>query len=429
MSRAEFDRRYERFAAQCALAQPRHDQPRLRMGERLDAEPGETLDALAGRLADKALEFHGYHHGVTEGGGRVSAGLIRVARINNCIALTHALALLADAWKRRGVKLALVPYHGRLLLAVRDFIESQLDVMLKRNVDAPNKALFATPYIKRLTRVYDDVLVLVVATPVAEVGRDHDYDYALIEPSSSRSIIQCAGRVNRHRREAVNQPNVAVLGRNLKELEVGAEARSNEAVFTRPGFESVELGERFESHAISEIAPALARRPHPGACLADPHDESAGLDNLPKWERANIAGFLEKNLTAAFVDCDYAKRTNNIYQQFQFRSGPKQVACYYDPDEGQMRQLSGAGIELKPVRENVLAPIRRHLLIGDALEMAKYSAQQSMGLDTASEDYRRRYLSVSVDPGIIPKAYFDPDLGVFTDTRLPRGTPTHRQEP
>lgn len=34
-----------------------------------------------------------------------------------------------------------------------------------------------------------------LATAVAEVGRDHDYDWAIVEPSSMRSIIQLAGRV------------------------------------------------------------------------------------------------------------------------------------------------------------------------------------------------------------------------------------------
>lgn len=30
-------------------------------------------------------------------------------------------------------------------------------------------------------------------------GRDHDYDWAIVEPSSMRSIIQLAGRIRRHR--------------------------------------------------------------------------------------------------------------------------------------------------------------------------------------------------------------------------------------
>jgi CRISPR-associated endonuclease/helicase Cas3 len=39
----------------------------------------------------------------------------------------------------------------------------------------------------------------VLGSPVTEVGRDHDYDWAVVEPSSMRSLIQLAGRVRRHR--------------------------------------------------------------------------------------------------------------------------------------------------------------------------------------------------------------------------------------
>ena len=37
-----------------------------------------------------------------------------------------------------------------------------------------------------------------LGSPVTEVGRDHDYDWAVVEPSSMRSLIQLAGRVRRH---------------------------------------------------------------------------------------------------------------------------------------------------------------------------------------------------------------------------------------
>jgi CRISPR-associated endonuclease/helicase Cas3 len=59
-----------------------------------------------------------------------------------------------------------------------------------------------------------------VATPVEEVGRDHDFDWAVIEPSSYRSIIQLAGRVRRHRKEAISTPNIAIMQYNLKGLRV-----------------------------------------------------------------------------------------------------------------------------------------------------------------------------------------------------------------
>jgi CRISPR-associated endonuclease/helicase Cas3 len=77
-----------------------------------------------------------------------------------------------------------------------------------------------------------DVKFIVVATPVEEIGRDHDFDWVVIEPSSTQSIVQTAGRVNRHRRLPRTAPNVGILQYNLQKV------RRKNIVFTRPGLET-----------------------------------------------------------------------------------------------------------------------------------------------------------------------------------------------
>jgi CRISPR-associated endonuclease/helicase Cas3 len=76
-----------------------------------------------------------------------------------------------------------------------------------------------------------------VSTPVEEVGRDHDFDWAVVEPSSFRSIIQLAGRVLRHQQLAkhIQKPNIALLQTNLKGL------MGEKIAYCRPGYESHEL--------------------------------------------------------------------------------------------------------------------------------------------------------------------------------------------
>jgi CRISPR-associated endonuclease/helicase Cas3 len=88
-------------------------------------------------------------------------------------------------------------------------------------------------------------LFLVLASPVAEVGRDHDYDWAVIEPSSMRSIIQIAGRVWRHRKKVCESPNVFVLDQNLRAL------KRESIAFHRPGFENARF--KLSSHKLSEL--------------------------------------------------------------------------------------------------------------------------------------------------------------------------------
>lgn len=67
-----------------------------------------------------------------------------------------------------------------------------------------------------------------------EVGRDHDWDWAVVEPSSYRSVIQLAGRVRRHRssKENIKSYNMAIMQFNLKGLE------NRKPAFCRPGYES-----------------------------------------------------------------------------------------------------------------------------------------------------------------------------------------------
>ena len=84
-----------------------------------------------------------------------------------------------------------------------------------------------------------------LASPVAEVGRDHDYDWAIVEPSSIRSIIQLAGRVLRHRDQVPANPNILLFSKNYKALERKA------VCYQRPGFESKKL--IMESHDLFAI--------------------------------------------------------------------------------------------------------------------------------------------------------------------------------
>jgi CRISPR-associated endonuclease/helicase Cas3 len=87
-----------------------------------------------------------------------------------------------------------------------------------------------------------------VATPVEEVGRDHDFDWAVIERSSYRSIIQLAGRVKRHLQGEVSEPNIALMQYNWKGIREHND--ENAKVFNRPGFEDLI---RLTTHDITQL--------------------------------------------------------------------------------------------------------------------------------------------------------------------------------
>ena len=84
-----------------------------------------------------------------------------------------------------------------------------------------------------------DLMLIVVASPVEEIGRDHDFDWAVIDPSSVQSIVQTAGRVNRHRLVEIDRPNIAIMQINYR---CAQSADPGKRAFYWPGFETKAYG-------------------------------------------------------------------------------------------------------------------------------------------------------------------------------------------
>lgn len=189
-------------------------------------------------------ELHARHHtqdSIT--GKRVSFGLVRMANIDPLVDVVRVLHGM-DA--KSGFRVYLCCYHSQHPLLVRSAIEQRLDRMLNRQ--EPSR-IFDDPELRAQLGAAnaDDHVFVVLATAVAEVGRDHDYDWAIVEPSSMRSIIQLAGRVRRHRPGPCTEPNVYLLDTNIRALKNGSAAPA----FCRPGFESEEFPLR--SHRLSDL--------------------------------------------------------------------------------------------------------------------------------------------------------------------------------
>ncbi|MBN0987631.1 type I-F CRISPR-associated helicase Cas3f [Amphritea pacifica] len=197
--------------------------------------------AIAQLCHNKIVELHHQHHVQREDGKTVSIGLIRMANINPLVSVAQQM-LQMDAPQYTQIHYCV--YHSRYPLALRSFIENRLDTVLSRKkVDE----FWQREEITRPLAQYPDSdhhIFVVLASPVAEVGRDHDYDWAIVEPSSMRSIIQLAGRILRHREleKLLKAPNVLILNKNTKAL------KDKQVCYNRPGFESVDL--RLSPHGL-----------------------------------------------------------------------------------------------------------------------------------------------------------------------------------
>jgi CRISPR-associated endonuclease/helicase Cas3 len=206
----------------------------LRLGELLPVQPPSTavediLSSLANSLHQKIYALHQQHHNphpITD--KTVSLGLIRMANINPMVALARKLLVKEPP---DNCRLHFCVYHSQHPLLVRSNIEAVLDCALNRN---DPQALWRNPTIAEAVAAFpeDHHVFLVLGTAVTEVGRDHDYDWAIAEPSSMRSLIQLAGRIQRHRRNPPTTPNLLILNKNIRAL------RGDAIAYTRPGFES-----------------------------------------------------------------------------------------------------------------------------------------------------------------------------------------------
>ncbi|AGX88274.1 type I-F CRISPR-associated helicase Cas3f [Candidatus Symbiobacter mobilis] len=178
-----------------------------------------------------AQKLHAAHHSLDpHSGKRISFGLVRMANIEPLVDVALALYSVGVP---EGQRIHLCVYHSQFPLLIRSDIEQQLDHALNRR--SPD-AVFSLPDIRQRIDAYPDEadhLFIVLGSPVTEVGRDHDYDWAVVEPSSMRSLIQLAGRVRRHRPDECTQPNLRVFVTNLRHFQ-----HPGEPAFCHPGFES-----------------------------------------------------------------------------------------------------------------------------------------------------------------------------------------------
>ena len=203
------------------------------------------LDSYYEIIRDEIVKKHEDNYLIDKDSGkRISFGVVRMANIRYCVFLSQYLAQCDWA---DDVAPRLMTYHSRQVLLMRHEQETYLDKVLKRDSTYSREIEISDEVLRRHidTAKENNVIFIVVATPVEEVGRDHDFDWAIAEPSSMRSIIQLAGRVLRHRKvgQSVEKSNVGILQFNVQTVKNhckkynGGKVRKT-AVFCRPGYET-----------------------------------------------------------------------------------------------------------------------------------------------------------------------------------------------
>lgn len=388
----------------------------------------ESIEDLAG-LMEAVKTLHASNAVRSEDGSCVSIGLIRFAHVRDAVQIACAIADRADDFERAGHKVVVIPYHARMLLAVRAYTEQRLDQWLNRKFNAEkgerDPILSADPVMPALRAGHRSVILIVVATPVEEVGRDHDFDWAIIEPSSSRSIAQCAGRVNRHRREEIpeGRVNVVVMRRNLRRL---AGRKNTKAVFSAPGFENklrpfenYPEAQGLDVYDVSVTASSLIARPDAAACLLPRKALGDRGDWLAFFERKEIQKQMEDRLVGAFLQKIWRKFTTRHFKDYPFRNGEGSVDVYFNPvterwhkaPEGRQKE----GVEQEFANTDTQEHPGIWLQPEDFAQVIQVIADQA-GYATDQPEFYTRYLTVSLrmsDLGSKDNLLADPLLGIY----------------
>ena len=357
----------------------------------------------------------------------VSFGVVRMANIEPCVALTQYLAVAN--WPE-DIDVRVMAYHSQQILLLRSEQEKHLDSVLKRK---EKKGDTPAAFDNKIIRQHLDsnqsthMIFILVATPVEEVGRDHDFDWAVVEPSSFRSIIQLAGRVLRHRDKNPQMPNIALMQYNLRALKNTDDKRA----YYRPGYETDSY------HAL---------KTHDLAQLIDNQVIANGINSIPRIQRneplkhqenfADLEHYSISKLLTAYKTTKMDKLvgpeamqgwltqswwlTALPQKENPFRESKAQITLFLVPKDGELffieKDDNGClsckggeyGIEQKEMADKVKG---KYWLACDYQQLIKkYAEKKGM----KEEDVALRYgeLSFSIYGDDMKKYQFAPQLGL-----------------
>jgi len=326
-------------------------------------------------------------------GKHVSFGAVRLANITPCVELTE---YLLNAQWAGNIDVRIMTYHSRQVLLMRHEQEKHLDHVLKRDKD-DDQAIFNKPLIRQhLDKIIKpQVIFIAVVSPVEEVGRDHDWDWAVIEPSSYRSFIQMAGRVLRHRNKTPDQPNIALLQYNLKGL------LGKKIAFHWPGYESKDLP--LKTHNLKTLidekrlqkrldsTPRIAKKKKlaPDLSLADLEHVSIQrhLTRYQQHGAESLQGWLNSYwwLTAEPQQCVWFRRSHPMLTMYLVPSEKGDGDALYEKDK--------RGHLFKEPSDSLRRIIRHEILTKRARERLWLYRDYNVLLRALDEDANVKYLA------------------------------------
>ncbi len=376
-------------------------------------EQGSKEEHYFSKIKSAIVQKHKLHHTVDKRTGiRVSFGVVRMANIRPCVALAKFLA----KEECEGVELKVMAYHSNQVLLLRQDQERYLEKVLKRKEEegeAP-EAFKDEVICSHLDRCKTNNLIfVVVATPVEEVGRDHDFDWAVIEPSSYRSVIQLAGRVRRHRLGEVLKPNIALMQYNYKAFKENDE--EGKSYFKYPGYEE---GITLETHNMNELVDtkALYERLDSTVRIMKPKKlkQKSSLSDLEHYQTQKaLTAYDKKGATGlqGYLDENWFLTAHPQYLHPFRESEPTQkVFLVYDEDDKAYSFCEIEGYDNIIKREEILQINK--IEIDDEVEKGLWLKRD---YNTLVEKFDKSKRAISIKYGELSFGYYEDSSYEYSD--------------
>ncbi len=425
----EFSNPNDFYQAHCDFATRRAkrlpEKPVLRQAGIVNVSPAspridDVISALSQVLYREMFVLHDSHH-ERYGGKTVSLGLVRMANIKPLVATAKALMEMPSP---DDYCVHYCVYHSQHPLLMRSHMEKRLDAAFCRHAEG---AIWQQPEIRRAVEESpaQHHLFVVLATSVVEVGRDWDADWGIVEPSSMRSLVQFAGRIQRHRQKPPHGPNILIFNKNVRGY------CQETLAMCRPGFETADFS--LTSHDLTEIlrpehyryinaVPRIIGTP-PGKAAR--YDSLIDLEHGRSWQE-----LMGKNrpVKDQAVAADWWKRPMNWNAELQrrkpFRRAQAERQYFlrmeeeFDEPKFAIRDEAGesgwkeaGGFTWQPVK---MAAGVAAWMVNDYAQVMKQTAEATnMALAEVSERYGE--INLRVDHEETESWLWHPCLGVFRD--------------
>ena len=340
--------------------------------EESEDDKGKLINYFHGIQKEIEIKHQAHCQIDTKTQKQVSFGAVRIANITPCVELTE---YLLDAKWSENIDVRIMTYHSRQVLLMRHEQEKHLDKVLKRNPN-DDQEIFnhqrIRQHLNHTTKPH--VIFIAVVSPVEEVGRDHDWDWAIIEPSSYRSFIQMAGRVLRHRNISPKLPNIALMQTNVNGL------LGRKPVYCKPGYESTDLA--LKTHCLNKLVnekrlekkldatPRISRQDEkifdPELNLADLEHESIHrqLSNYQQQGAKSMQGWLDSYwwLTAVPQACIKFRKSQPMLMMYLVPDDDRD-ALYEKDKQGHLAKASSDGFRGITHQENLSKQAQERLWI------------------------------------------------------------------